>query len=322
MVHIFRTEYLHSFVVTQVCKKIGMEDKVVVSIQGLTSIYAKHYYAYMDFKTVYGRTLRDCYKGNVHAGKKWFENSGKYEIETIKAVKHVIGRTDWDKACTEIMNPQAKYHFNNEMLRDSFYDAPQWKLENCQKYSLFLSQATLPLKGLHLALEAVSILKKEFPELQVCIAGKSYYQKKRWKLSYYEKSVLKYIKDYKLEKTVSFSGFLDEEAMCQKYLKSHVFVSASSIENSPNSLCEAMILGVPAVSSLVGGVVNLLEHGKEGFYYQADAPYMLAHYIKKIFNDDALAKNISDNARATALKRHDVEKIISELLGIYKEICA
>ena len=110
--------------------------------------------------------------------------------------------------------------------------------------------------------------------------------------------------------------------MCQQYLKSHVFVSASSIENSPNSVCEAMILGVPTVSSMVGGVANLLEHGKEGFYYQADAPYMLAHYVKKVFENAEFAQVISGQARERAMLRHDTEKIIQELQGIYSEICS
>lgn len=322
VVHIFGTEYLHSYVVTQVCKELGLEDKVAVSIQGLTSVYARHYCAYMDFKDVYKCTLRDLYKGNILAGKKRFERSGKFEIQTLKSVKHIIGRTDWDKACTEIVNPEAKYHFNNEMLRDSFYLAPQWDLEKCQKYSMFLSQATMPLKGLHLALEAVSILKRDFPDMKVYIAGKSYYQKKSWKLSHYEKKILKYIKEQNLEKTVDFVGFLDEKSMCQQYLKSHVFVSASSIENSPNSVCEAMILGVPTISSMVGGVANLLEHGKEGFYYQADAPYMLAYYVKKVFENAEVGNFISGQARERALIRHNTEKIIRELQGIYAEICS
>lgn len=320
VVHIFGTEYSHSYVVTQVCKEFGIQDRVVVSIQGIVSVIARHCCAHLDLKTIYARSLRDFYKGNVSRSKKNFENAGKFEIETIKNVKHVIGRTDWDRACTKIINPRVKYHFNNEMLRDSFYTAPQWDINKCEKYSIFFSQATMPLKGMHLFLEAVSILKKEFPGVKVYIAGKSYYEKKAWKLSYYEKHILKYIRENELRDTVNFLGFLDEKSMCQQYLKSHVFVSASSIENSPNSVCEAMILGVPTVSSMVGGVANLLEHGTEGFYYQADAPYMLAHYVERIFNDETLSKQFSDCSRRKAQQRHEVSEIIEDLSGIYTEI--
>ena len=95
-----------------------------------------------------------------------------------------------------------------------------------------------------------------------------------------------------LERNVVFTGPLDEEKMCQRYLKSNVFVCPSSIENSPNSLGEAMVLGVPCVASDVGGVSDMLKHKEEGFVYQTDAPYMLAHYVCEIFeNEVAILKN-------------------------------
>lgn len=91
------------------------------------------------------------------------------------------------------------------------------------------------------------------------------------------------IRQYKLEKHVTFLGTLNPEDMCMAYINTHIFVSASSIENSPNSVGEAMILGVPTISSDVGGVKNMLVHEQEGYIYPFDEPYMLAYYIKKIF---------------------------------------
>lgn len=73
-----------------------------------------------------------------------------------------------------------------------------------------------------------------------------------------------------------------------RYLASSVFVSVSTIENSPNSVGEAMLFGCPVVSSCVGGVLDMLEHGQEGFLYQASAPYMLAWYVGCVFRDDGL----------------------------------
>lgn len=319
VVHIFGTEYEHSYVTVKVCEELGILDKVAVSIQGLVSIYSKHYYAYLEPKIIYGRTLRDIYKGNVADGKRMLQKSGEFEVETLKTVHHIIGRTEWDKACTGLINPKAVYHFNNEMLREAFYEN-RWNLETCEKHSIFMSQATLPLKGIHTALEALKILKIFYPDVKIYIAGKSYQAKSRWKLSYYEKYILKYIEKNDLKKQVEFVGFLDENNMCRQYLKAHVFVSASSIENSPNSVCEAMMLGVPVVSSMAGGVDSLITQEENGFYFQADAPYMLAHYIKKIFEDDSLANMISERARETAQKRHNVEEIIRGLMEIYQSI--
>ena len=71
--------------------------------------------------------------------------------------------------------------------------------------------------------------------------------------------------------------------MCEQYLKANVFVLPSAIENSPNSLGEAMMLGTPTVVSDVGGVKNMIDHEKEGYVYQPDASYMIAYYAGRFF---------------------------------------
>lgn len=319
VIHIFGTENPHSYVVAKACEELGLIDKVVISIQGLASVCAEHYTAYLPEYVVKGRTLRDVIKGNVLRCQKDFAELGIYEVKALQLVKHVIGRTDWDSATTAFINSDIKYHFNNEMLRESFYNN-KWRLSDCKKHSIFFSQATYPIKGLHLMLDALVLLKRRYPDVSLSIAGKSYTEKNSLKLSYYEKYIIKKIKENGLESNVTFTGFLNEQEMCQKYLESHVFVSASSIENSPNSVCEAMILGVPVVSSLVGGITNLISHGIDGFYYQADASYMLAYYVDKIFKNNKLALYFSENARKAAMERHETKKIIADLIEIYREI--
>lgn len=71
--------------------------------------------------------------------------------------------------------------------------------------------------------------------------------------------------------------------MKERYLKSQVFVLPSSIENSPNSLGEAMLLGVPCIASDVGGVRCLMTHSVEGLIYPADDPRLLAYDICEMF---------------------------------------
>ena len=92
------------------------------------------------------------------------------------------------------------------------------------------------------------------------------------------------------------------------------------IENESNSLSEAKIMGVPSVASYVGGVTDRIEHGKDGFFYQHDAPYMLTHYVCEIFACDELAVQLSEKAREHALKTHDRETNTKQLIAIYESI--
>ena len=115
-------------------------------------------------------------------------------------------------------------------------------------------------------------------------------------------------------------GALKAEEMKRRYLKSNVFVSASTIENSPNSVGEAMILGVPTITSDVGGVKDMLKHGDDGFIYPVDETYMLAYYVDRIFSDDGLAQKLGRNARNHAIITHNRERITAEVLDTYKKV--
>lgn len=322
VVHIYGTEMAHTLSMVNTCKKLKI--KTVISIQGLVSIIEKHMYSNLPIHAIYGKTFRNIIrKDNVRGLKRLFKNRGKNEIEALKKTNHIIGRTTWDKACSSQINPKAKYHFCNETLRVEFYKH-QWDINDCEKYSIFLSQGQYPIKGLHYMLEAMPLILKKFPQTKVYISGKDITKsdsiKDKLLMTYYGKYIRKMIKRLDLERNVVFTGPLDEEKMCQRYLKSHVFVCPSSIENSPNSLGEAMILGVPSIASYVGGIPDMLKDKEEGFLYQHDAPYMLAHYICEIFEKKDLAIKFSKNAREHALKTHDRNENTRRLIKIYNEI--
>ena len=326
LVHIWGTEFPTTLAMVYACEKLGLLNRIVINIQGLVSIYAQHYYASLPWRVVYDfMTPRHLvFHDSIVQQKKAFEKRGKYEIEALCKVKHVIGRTDWDKACVTQINPNINYHFCNEILRKSFYKH-EWNFEKCERFSIFVSQAAYPIKGLHFVLEALPLILRQYPQTHLYVAGSdvtcsSGSLKDRLKLTAYGKYIKKLIKKYNLEQNITFCGSLNEEQMCARYLRSNVFVSASSIENSPNSVCEAMILGMPVVSSDEGGVKNLLEHGKEGFIYQYDAPYMLAFYVLNIFSDTKLACQLGYNAKLKALKTNNTEDNVKITSIVYQNI--
>ncbi|MCY7731095.1 glycosyltransferase [Aerococcus urinaeequi] len=322
IVHIYGTEIAHTLSMVNTCNKINI--KTVISVQGLVYIIEKHMYSNLPIYAIYGNTFRNIIrKDNVSGLKRLFKNRGKNEIESLQKTNHIIGRTTWDKACSNQINPQANYHFCNETLREEFYKH-QWDVNDCEKHSIFLSQGQYPIKGLHYMLDAIPLILKKFPKAKVYISGKDITKsdsiKDKLLMTYYGKYIKKMIKKLNLERNVVFTGPLDEKKMCQRYLKSHVFVCPSSIENSPNSLGEAMMLGVPSVASYVGGIPDMLKDKEEGFLYQHDAPYMLAQYVCEIFENADLALKFSKNAREHALKTHDRDENTRRLIEIYRDV--
>lgn len=320
ILHIFGTEYPHALVATKV---FNNPKKTVVNIQGLTSFYWMHFNSGMPYTVLKKFAISNLARGNLLEQANKLKKRGTFEKETINSVGHVIGRTDWDEACTRQINPNVEYHFCNESLRDSFYEG-KWNVNKCEKYSIFMSQASTPIKGLHFMLRALPEIIREFPGAHLYVAGNDltkadtlYEKLKISSFALYIKSLI-YKND--LKEKVTFLGPLTEVQMKERFLNSNVFVSASTIENSPNSLGEAMLLGVPCVASDVGGVKNLMEHNKEGFIYQSDAPYMLAFYIKKYFKDIDIANRFSIESQRHAKATHSREKNIDTLLKIYNKI--
>lgn len=324
IVHVWGTEYPHTLAMTNVCGTMDIIDKVLISIQGLTSIIAQHYLTGLPLKVQNRFTFRDLIKqDNLKQQRRKFVKRGIFEIEALKKVKHVIGRTAWDRACVSQINTNAQYHFCNEILREEFYKH-HWNLNHCEKHSVFISQGSYPIKGLHFMLEAMPLILERFPGAKLYVGGSNIIKSDTFidklKRTSYGKYIKKLICGLHLENKVVFTGILEEKQMCKQYLKSHVFVCPSSIENSPNSLGEAMILGVPCVAANVGGVSDMLNHKEEGFVYQVDASYMLAYYVCEIFANDELALRFSAKARERALRTHDKEVNLNALLSIYKTI--
>ena len=322
IVHIFGTEYLHTLSMIEICNKY--EIKSVINIQGLVSICTKHYMNGIPSRIQNRFTFRDFIKqDNITQQSKKFLKRGKNEIQAIKKVKNVIGRTTWDKACIKQINPNIRYYFCNEILREEFYNH-KWTIENCEKYSIFISQATYPIKGLHFMFEAMPIILNKFPEVKLYIAGEDIFKGNILKGKIRESSYVKYLRElinkYNLRESIVFTGLLDEKQMCERFLKSNVFVSCSTIENESNSLSEAKLLGVPSIASYVGGVTDRITNNEDGFLYQADAPYMLAYYVNKIFEDQSLAKKFSNNSRKKALIINNRADNLDKLIRIYKSI--
>ena len=321
MIHIFGTEYPHTLACV---KAFGHPERTLIGIQGLCSAIAEVYMADLPYSVQKKKTFRDILKKDgLFDQQAKFAKRGEYEKEALSLVGHVTGRTDFDREMTQKFAPNAKYHFMNETLRADFYH-DTWNIDKIERYSLFLSQGNYPVKGLHYVIDILPEVIEEFEETVVYVAGDVITAndsiKDKIKISGYGKFLLNQIKKNKLQDHIKFVGRLQSDRMCARFLKSHVFLCPSAIENSPNSVGEAMLLGVPVVSADVGGVHNLVTDQKDGILYPKDKPKRLKDSILRIFEDDKLAVLLSSNAKAHALKTHDPDANYRRLLDIYREI--
>lgn len=320
VIHVHGTEFQYSYFMTEAAKRVDMIDRLVISIQGMVGFYAEHYEFGIPYVVRYAKTIKEIVLNrSLHAGKIEFVRRGMYEAQAIRNAKYISGRTNWDKGCVSLINPKATYLKCNETLRTAFYTG-EWTYEKCEPHSIFVSQATYPVKGFHLLLKALAIVKRDYPDMKVRVAGADITKGNIINGSAYTAYIKRLIKKYDLKENIEFLGSQNVEQMKQNMLRTNVFVSPSTIENSPNSLGEGMILGVPCISSDVGGVTNLMLHNEEGYVYPLDETYMLAYYIMDIFANSEKATTMGQKARKHAKKTHDADMNFSQLVEIYRLI--
>lgn len=324
VIHIWGTEYAHTLAMVNAAEKTGLLNRVVIHIQGLCSIYAGHYAEGVPYEIQRKATFRDRVRqDNILQQQKKFALRGELEVQALRKVRHVIGRTHWDEACAKRINPSVIYHFCNETLREPFY-TDSWNYESCAKHRIFASSCVYPIKGFHYLLEAFGELAQDYPDAILAVPGQSFLQSENWKQRLRRNSYQNYLAEiarrYRLENRIEFLGSLSAEQMKREYRKANVFVLPSTIENSPNSLGEAMLLGVPCIAGDVGGVTTMLEHKKEGYVYQSTAPYVLTHFLRSVFEQKERAAVMGTAAKAHAAVTHDPEKNLRDLMEIYREL--
>ena len=315
VVHIWGTEFPHTLAMVNACEELGILDKTVIHIQGLVSIFAHHYYA--DVPNEYRMMIVEGYP-TIKEDCDDFIFRGKYEIEALQKVKHVIGRTDWDEACTKRINPKVQYHLCNEMLRPTFYEhIGEWTYDNCKKHTIFVSQANYPIKGFHYLLKAMPEVLRYYPDAHIYVSGDNSMQlDQQGNVRPYGQYLSDLIKTHRLEGCITFLGMLNEQEMIERYKQANVFVSASSIENSSNSVQEAVLMGCPVIASYVGGTENYIQQEANGFLYQHDAEYMLGYYICKVFGKQEFTpcpEKIQGLAGGPKIAE-DVQKIYDKIL--------
>lgn len=322
IVHIWGTEYYHAKAMQDACKEYGIQNRVVIDIQGLVSVYAKHYASGIPSAILEKNSADDtgCPEGILNEMRA-MEKRGENELEVIRKAKYIFGRTDWDDICVHQVNPEIVYMKCNRILRDAFYEcSSRWQISRCARHMIFISQASYPIKGFHFLLRALPFILREYPDTEVFVAGKNPIDKKFEMLDSYGKYLYQLIRIDGIADKIHFVGILDEREMIPYFLSANVFVSPSVIENNSNSICEAMYLGTPVISSDVGGISSILTHRYDGILYPCDAEYMLAGWVCRIFGDDELAGELSEHARITASARHDIKEVSFRMIKNYKKM--
>lgn len=321
IVHLHGTEYSHGLSFLRTYPKV----KAVVSIQGIISrIKDVALEGFSIFSLLRYRTFKEYFKLNgMVENTLLLRKNARYEQEILSRVRFVNVVNFWDMSTVKSINPKLRCFQIDYNLRDSFYSSPKWDIRNMERCTLFTNPGGVPIKGLHVLLKALQIVKRECPDVKLLVPGMVAGKDGQLAIvNGYAKYIKALIREMDLGKNVVFLGRLDGRQMVEHMLKSHVVVIPSAIEGTSLMLREAMFLGVPVIASFRGGMADFIHDKESGYLYDyPEYPY-LTYRILELFSNDTLAVTFSENAIKQAEEAHNRHKNPGKYLDMYKEIFA
>lgn len=304
-------------------------NKSVVSLQGILQGCYPHYAGGINELEIrkyrnYVNFLLTRYT-ITRGAESWRVRMGESERVALSRAKYVMGRTDWDKAWTHYLAPNARYFHVGEVLRPEFYGGLRDKRE-VVKHQIFCGGAmAYPLKGGHWLLRAIAALKRDYPDIQLRVANadkvKPQATIKNWlRRNEYPRYLWRIIQENGLEENVVLMPSLTASEVADELRRAEIFCLPSMCENSPNSIGEAMLLGTPIIATDVGGISSIIKDGDEGILVPSGDPAKLAMQIEYCFEHEEKVDILANNAYKVSSRRYDPELVVKELLFAYEQI--
>lgn len=232
-----------------------------------------------------------------------------YERTYLPTIPHFICRTHWDTAIMQQKSPRATIHQNWEIMRDVFYTAIQ---PAARPKTLLFVGGNNRMKGVVEVLTMYDQLVQREPDLRLLITGNGNRQ-----------HILSLIDELKLPHIpldgVEHRGYLDAQQLWEAYHESLCLVHPSHVDNSPNSVCEAQLAGLPVIASIVGGVSSLIRHNRTGILAPLDAN-ALTDGVMRLYTQPDYRRSLAAEARQEALQRHDPDRIVATTCAIYSTV--
>lgn len=317
IVNEFHPDIIHVFGSERSFGLIGSVSNkpMILQIQGNLSVYTEKWFS----GVTYWDVIRYCKRKpflqgfGIYHSYYLFRKRAIREREILKQCKYIIGRTDWDRRISSILSPESRYFQCEELLRPPFYNN-QWKYIEREGKTLITTISPVTYKGLETILRSANLLKNtgkvKFKWNLVGVNGKEEIVRISEGVTNLRFS----------DNNIIFKGAVNPDQLIDFLLESDCYVHPSHIENSPNSVCEAMILGVPVIATYAGGTSSIVNDGFEGTLIQDGDSYALAGAILELVTSPERMMLFSKNARKRAIGRHNPETVIRTVLEIYQTV--
>jgi len=171
-------------------------------------------------------------------------------------------------------------------------------------------------KGLEVTLKSFARTKNTYPNAELILAG----------AGPLEESLKRQATELGILSSVTFTGFLDQEALAKAYREAHVFVHPSQTtetgdqEGVPNAMLEAMAMGLPVVATLHGGIPEAVTSESTGLLVPERDVDAFTAALERLCGDGALYQTLSRNASESVRQNFEQSRSIARLEAAYREL--
>jgi glycosyltransferase involved in cell wall biosynthesis len=238
-----------------------------------------------------------------------FRLLSKGEQKQVRRGKYFGCRTAFDSKFVRRVNPEARIFELHEAM-NPIYFRREWRVGDGSDI-LFVGALT-ERKGAAFLIEAFAMVKHAIPTATLTLIGDGERE---------------YIKNLKIRATklgvladLRFLGHLPPSEIAREHLKAQIFVLPTLNDNSPNTLGEAMVSGMPVIASAVGGIPSMVDDGETGLLVQSCDAKGLADKIVYLLTQKEERTRLGRTANLIARARHNPELVAEETIEAYRQI--
>jgi glycosyltransferase involved in cell wall biosynthesis len=232
------------------------------------------------------------------------------EQHVIRTAKYFGVRTEWASRFIRTLNSTATIYDLPEAVNQVFFKERTRR----STQNILMVGSVVQRKGMEEALDAMAIIISKHPSAKLLIVGDGnpgYIKELR------QRTMFAGIAHH-----VDWLGFKPADEIRTLHSISDVLIHPSHVDNSPNSVAEAMASGLPVIASKIGGIPSMIEHGVSGLLVEPRDHKHLAEAVISLLNNEGERGRLARRARDVAFERNLPSKVAAKTLNVYENIIA
>lgn len=298
----------------------GLPGVKVLTMQGVMSSIHPVLFQGLTFLEILSTIgIRELIKRrSLFTVKKSFVKISRFEETMIKKSQYIITQSEWTDSQIRSVNSSAVSFKTHRVLREEFYSAPRWNEFEHSRPVLYSAAIGYSLKGLHVLIKALALVKHEFPDVELRLAGAT--GRRDFLGDGYLRYILRLAKTLQVSDNIVWLGAVSANEIIENLQQASVFINPSFVESYSMVVAEAMAIGTPSVISFAGAMPELAVNNVEALYFTPADYHQLAYHIVKLLVDKQLSDRISLAAQQRAESRLKDFDTVKNQMGIYNSI--